>query len=289
MYLNRVSICCFQEYTGPMDTSVCGNSTRKSSSFNEATKQALQRVVTDAPNNQGYAHANVAVSRAVNESSYVLANCWRTLDPSSCRACLENASASVRGCLPWSEGRTLNTGCFLRYSDQDFLNKSPAKASNKGNDITPMFYRMYRFVTSLLVYGPVLIWHCWRYAGTIIVIVVSVVSVIVVLAVGATIGFFIWKQKYIQKKRKGKEFIAVEMQKMKTSTPMLGKCPKFNTLSSTNRNHNEPESGKCAHSLESHCSFHVHGLKLWASDDWYYHGISPTVSWIFPLSSNHSN
>lgn len=43
-------------------------------------------------------------------------------------------------------------------------------------------------------------------AGTIIVIVVSVVSVVIVLAVGATIGYFVWKHKYIQKRRKGKKF-----------------------------------------------------------------------------------
>ncbi|PKI60401.1 hypothetical protein CRG98_019202, partial [Punica granatum] len=142
----------FQEYTGPNDTVVCGNQTRK-----------------NAPGNNGYARTELARSGGVNESAYVLADCWRTLDPSSCRACLENASASILKCLPWSEGRALNTGCFMRYSDTNFLNKEPGKGSNR---------------------------------GTIIVIVVSVVSSLVVLAVGITIGVFIWKQRYIQKKRK---------------------------------------------------------------------------------------
>ncbi|OWM76085.1 cysteine-rich receptor-like protein kinase 2 [Punica granatum] len=160
----------FQEYTGPNDTVVCGNQTRKSSSFENSARQAVARAVADAPGNNGYARTELARSGGVNESAYVLADCWRTLDPSSCRACLENASASILKCLPWSEGRALNTGCFMRYSDTNFLNKEPGKGSNR---------------------------------GTIIVIVVSVVSSLVVLAVGITIGVFIWKQRYIQKKRKG--------------------------------------------------------------------------------------
>ncbi|MBA0620960.1 hypothetical protein Godav_006623, partial [Gossypium davidsonii] len=77
---------------------------------------------------------------------------------------------SVLGCLPWSEGRALNTGCFIRYSDTDFLNKEP------GNGIS---------------------------RGTVIIIVVSVVSSLVVLAIGVAIGVYIWKYRYIQKKRRG--------------------------------------------------------------------------------------
>lgn len=43
-------------------------------------------------------------------------------------------------------------------------------------------------------------------SGTITVIVVSAASSLVVLAVGITIGVLLWKQRYIQKKRKGKRF-----------------------------------------------------------------------------------
>lgn len=41
------------------------------------------------------------------------------------------------------------------------------------------------------------------FAGTTIVIVVSVISSVVVLVVGITIGIYIWKHRYIQKKRRG--------------------------------------------------------------------------------------
>ncbi|KAK4741422.1 hypothetical protein SAY87_025010 [Trapa incisa] len=160
----------FQEYTGPNDTVVCGNKTKKGSSFEDSARKALAQAVATARGNKGYGRAEVAVSSVVNQSAYVLADCWKTLDPSSCQACLENASSSILTCLPWSEGRVLNTGCFMRYSDTNFLNSIPGSGSNRGR---------------------------------IIVIVVSIVSSLVVVAVGITIGVLIWKQRYIQKKRKG--------------------------------------------------------------------------------------
>ncbi|WRX15279.1 Protein kinase domain - like 10 [Theobroma cacao] len=159
----------FEEYTGPDDRAVCGNTSRKGSNFQDSARQAVNHAVAAALEKEGYAKAQVAVP-GTNESAYVLVNCWRTLNESSCKACLENASASILGCLPWSEGRALNTGCFVRYSDTNFLNKEP------GNGIAK---------------------------GTIIIIVVSVVSSLVVLAIGVAIGVYIRKHRYIQKKRRG--------------------------------------------------------------------------------------
>ncbi|XP_061372746.1 cysteine-rich receptor-like protein kinase 2 isoform X2 [Gastrolobium bilobum] len=159
----------FNEYKGPEDRALCGNSTKKNSSFQAAAKHAVLRAVQDAPNNKGYARGKVAVSGTANESAYVLADCWRSLDTSSCKACLENASSSILGCLPWSEGRALNTGCFMRYSDTDFLNKELGNGSSRGN---------------------------------VVVIVVAVVSSVIVSVVGVVIGVYIWKQRYIQKKRR---------------------------------------------------------------------------------------
>ncbi|KAJ9708863.1 hypothetical protein PVL29_000726 [Vitis rotundifolia] len=158
-----------EEYTGQSDSALCGNETRKTPTFQESARQAIKQAVADAPNNNGYARSKVIVPGTANESAYVLANCWRTLNASSCRACLENASSSILGCLPWSEGRALNTGCFMRYSNTDFLNKEPDNGSSR---------------------------------GTVIIIVSAVSAVIVLLVVGA-IGVYIWKQRKIQKKRRG--------------------------------------------------------------------------------------
>ncbi|KAG8383200.1 hypothetical protein BUALT_Bualt05G0159800 [Buddleja alternifolia] len=160
----------FQEYIGPSDHVVCGNITRNDSSFRESARRALSQAVLAAPNNNGYARAEMAVSRAVNDSVYVLANCWRTINASYCRACLENASALITGCLPASEGRALNTGCFMRYSNIDFLNPIPGNGDSRGR---------------------------------IIVIISSAASATSILIIGVVIGVYIWKHKMIRKKRKG--------------------------------------------------------------------------------------
>ncbi|KAK0601961.1 hypothetical protein LWI29_029102 [Acer saccharum] len=92
----------------------------------------VTRAVASAPNNRGYARAQEKVSGTGNESVYVLADCLRSLNASLCRACLENASASILNCLPWLEGRALKTGCFMRYSDRDFLNKELGNSRSRG-------------------------------------------------------------------------------------------------------------------------------------------------------------
>ncbi|XP_042984708.1 cysteine-rich receptor-like protein kinase 2 isoform X3 [Carya illinoinensis] len=160
----------FEEYKGPGDRAVCGNTTRKNSTFVASVRKAVRHAVETAPSNKGYGRAHVAVPVAVNESAYVLADCWRNLNASSCKVCLDNASASMLECLPWSEGRALNTGCFMRYSDKDFLNKEPGNGNSR---------------------------------VTTIVIVVSVVSSVIVLVVVIAIGVYIRKRRYIQKKRRG--------------------------------------------------------------------------------------
>ncbi|XP_075656498.1 cysteine-rich receptor-like protein kinase 2 [Castanea sativa] len=183
----------FQEYTGPGDRAICGNTTRKNSTYEESVRQAVSSAVLAAPNQNGSATAQKTVPGAVNEAVYVLADCWRNLNANSCKACLENASASILECLPWSEGRALNTGCFMRYSDKDFLNKKPGNGNSK---------------------------------GTTIVIAVSVASSVVLLVVGVAIGIYIWKHRYIQKKRRGSNDTEKLVKTLNDSSPNF----KYSTL-----------------------------------------------------------
>ncbi|XP_057496946.1 cysteine-rich receptor-like protein kinase 2 isoform X2 [Actinidia eriantha] len=192
-FMRAENFSFFQEYSGPKDTAVCGNSTRKNSTFQNSARQAVMKVVADAPNRNGHAREQVVVSGTANESVYVLADCWRTLSASSCNACLENASRSILGCLPWSEGRALNTGCFMRYSDTNFLNPVLGKGNSR---------------------------------GTIVVIIVAVVSSIVVLIVGGVIGVYIWKHRVIEKKRRGSN----DAQKLKKTLHDSSLNFKYSTL-----------------------------------------------------------
>lgn len=124
----------YDEFTGPDDRTVCGNTT-KDMNFQKSARRALLDAVEEAPTNGGFARTKAVVSKSKNDSVYVLANCWRTVDANSCRACLTNASASIMRCLPSSEGRAMNTGCFMRYSDKDFLNGEVGNAGGSKGTI----------------------------------------------------------------------------------------------------------------------------------------------------------
>ncbi|XP_019163818.1 PREDICTED: cysteine-rich receptor-like protein kinase 2 [Ipomoea nil] len=115
----------FQEALGADDRHVCGNtnSTRKDDSvFQETARRAVMQAVSNASSNNDFAKVELPVSGRNNESVYVVANCWKTV--ANCGACLRNASWSLLQCLPWSEGRALYTGCFIRYSDTNFLDST---------------------------------------------------------------------------------------------------------------------------------------------------------------------
>ena len=44
------------------------------------------------------------------------AECWRELGPGECEECLARARERVKGCVPATDGRALNAGCYMRYS-----------------------------------------------------------------------------------------------------------------------------------------------------------------------------
>ncbi|CAE6204014.1 unnamed protein product [Arabidopsis arenosa] len=53
---------------------------------------------------------------------HALAQCWESLGKEDCRVCLEKAIKEVKRCVSRREGRAMNTGCYLRYSDHKFYN-----------------------------------------------------------------------------------------------------------------------------------------------------------------------
>jgi len=53
---------------------------------------------------------------------HALAQCWESLGKEDCRVCLEKAVKEVKRCVSRREGRAMNTGCYLRYSDHKFYN-----------------------------------------------------------------------------------------------------------------------------------------------------------------------
>ncbi|KAL8201323.1 hypothetical protein R6Q57_012662 [Mikania cordata] len=71
----------FKEYAGAEDTVVCGN--RKGSRvFRDSVRQAISDAVRDAPRSINYFARKQALSDSADDSAYVLADCWNTLDES---------------------------------------------------------------------------------------------------------------------------------------------------------------------------------------------------------------
>lgn len=121
----------FQEYRGFNDTAICGN-IKSSRVFEDSVREAISDVVRVAPKKRHYFARDVKLSDTANESIYVLADCWDTLNESSCTKCLNSAFESMMKCFPWSEGRALHTGCFIRYSNTEFLNPELTRGKNVG-------------------------------------------------------------------------------------------------------------------------------------------------------------
>ena len=65
------------------------------------------------------------------EGVYALAQCWKTVGGDGCRACLEKASMAAKKCAPKREGRSLNAGCYLRYSTEKFYNDEKEAENRK--------------------------------------------------------------------------------------------------------------------------------------------------------------
>ncbi|PIA29290.1 hypothetical protein AQUCO_06100063v1 [Aquilegia coerulea] len=168
-FMRAANYSFYDEITSPDDKTLCGNVTKKDSRFQESARKAILDAVTEAPNNGGFARPEVLLSGSTNESAYVLANCWKTVNESACRACLNNASVSAMRCLPSSEGRVLNAGCFLRYSDTNFLNEEQVGTRSKVSKT---------------------------------IIIVIVVSSLVAALIGAIIGNHIRTRRMLQKKRR---------------------------------------------------------------------------------------
>ncbi|KAK1281454.1 Cysteine-rich receptor-like protein kinase 2 [Acorus gramineus] len=130
----------FGEALGPDDRAWCGNRTRWGPSFEKAVTRAVADAVHEAQVGAGHGRGAVEGGSGGDGgsrggSAYAWASCWRTVDPGGCSRCLRNASASATGCLPWSEARVTNTGCFLRYSDTDFMRNNAINGGHrpKGN------------------------------------------------------------------------------------------------------------------------------------------------------------
>ncbi|WVZ09125.1 hypothetical protein V8G54_013655 [Vigna mungo] len=86
---------------------------------------------------------------------FALAQCWSTLNKGRCKICLTEAAKKVQECVPNGEGKSLFTGCILRYSRHKFYNDvSPPPNINDSPTSTeegPGVWTIVAFVLSVIV------------------------------------------------------------------------------------------------------------------------------------------
>ncbi|XP_015965072.1 cysteine-rich receptor-like protein kinase 3 [Arachis duranensis] len=80
-------------------------------------------------NNVWFFHAGSVNHR--NVSVYGLAQCWKFVNESGCKTCLDEAVTRIESCASKEEGRVLSVGCYLRYSNDKFYN------DNSSNVVVP--------------------------------------------------------------------------------------------------------------------------------------------------------
>ncbi|XP_019172329.1 PREDICTED: cysteine-rich receptor-like protein kinase 2 isoform X2 [Ipomoea nil] len=118
---------------------VCGKRTvSKKDIFNATAQKLLNELLLATPRINGfYAAAKEPPSGGGGgATAYAVAQCAETANQSSCQDCLSIAYNNIKGCLPNSgDGRAVDTGCFLRYSDTPFF------ADNQTTDIAPFLVR----------------------------------------------------------------------------------------------------------------------------------------------------
>ncbi|KAG6395934.1 hypothetical protein SASPL_142067 [Salvia splendens] len=101
------------------------NSTLPEAEFRRSVAEVIDNVTAAAAAQGRFAAAGIG-------GGFGLAECWNTVGADGCKACLAKANSEIRRCLPRSEGRALNAGCYLRYSTQKFYNQSTASNHDSG-------------------------------------------------------------------------------------------------------------------------------------------------------------
>ncbi|XP_049389587.1 cysteine-rich receptor-like protein kinase 2 [Solanum stenotomum] len=218
-----------------LDTSVCeprsqtiqiisSNQLEHNSTIHIQNFIAVTEIISQQMRNGGY---EVAVSVAEPDTSYGLAQCYGDLSLPDCELCYAAARTVLPQFFPYNSGRIYLDGFFMRVENHTFYDQylGPEDRHVCENRMTKgtLFQRNARqAVQQAVVNAPTNNGYARAQvsvpgpsdetaykkkpsdhpiAGKVVVIVV--VSSVVVLGVAAFIGFGVWKNKQIQKKRKG--------------------------------------------------------------------------------------
>eukprot|EP00253_Pinus_taeda_P022494 PITA_22494 len=112
----------YAQATGPGNTQFCGatKASGVSNQFSETAQNLIGDLITAAPKSAGLFAAHTSQGPS-NSTIYALASCLRSINESGCSECLGIAEGNIRNCLPQTEGRAVDVGCYLRYATYPFF------------------------------------------------------------------------------------------------------------------------------------------------------------------------
>ncbi|XP_030952785.1 cysteine-rich receptor-like protein kinase 2 [Quercus lobata] len=131
-FLRYESNIFFDQTTQPGNQGSCGNRTASQPvAFSTAADGLLKDLQVATPRINGFfaASKREGVDSSGNATVYAVAQCVETATESGCQNCLNVASNNIQVCVPNGDGRAVDAGCFLRYSDKPFF------ADNQTTDI----------------------------------------------------------------------------------------------------------------------------------------------------------
>lgn len=117
----------FDQTTMAGNSMICGNQT--AADFNTTAQQVLKDLQIATPKITGFFAATK--TQLAGGAIYAIAQCAETVSESGCLDCLTVGYNNIHICLPNTEGRAFDAGCFMRYSETAFF------ADNQTIDITP--------------------------------------------------------------------------------------------------------------------------------------------------------
>ncbi|XP_071707548.1 cysteine-rich receptor-like protein kinase 2 [Rutidosis leptorrhynchoides] len=115
--------------------SSCGNQSSSHSilNFNQSVGEFLSEIRDVTPKISNLYVASARQITNVNTTVYAMAQCVESTNQAVCRTCMNAAYDKLNDCLPSTEGRFFDMGCFVRYSETQFFN------DNQTIDITTVF------------------------------------------------------------------------------------------------------------------------------------------------------
>ncbi|KAL9320205.1 hypothetical protein ACSQ67_012044 [Phaseolus vulgaris] len=108
----------------------CGNITSNATGFILVGQQVIWDIQRATPKTKGF-YAATKTEVAGGSAIYAVAQCVETATEDKCLSCMQVGYNNLQSCLPKTEGRTYDAGCFMRYSTTPFF------ADNQTIDIAP--------------------------------------------------------------------------------------------------------------------------------------------------------